>query len=96
MTINNSSDRPTQAIGSFPGEKSVFAANTTNPEAAIDASGSASEGDASTAVDSEPVEFKADKKFWLALVPVLILAAMVSLDGTAVTVALPVSRNVSF
>ncbi|KAL6857744.1 hypothetical protein ACO1O0_005186 [Amphichorda felina] len=39
--------------------------------------------------DAHEPEWKADKRFWLALAPILVLAAMVSLDGTAVTVALP-------
>ncbi|CAG9990396.1 unnamed protein product [Clonostachys byssicola] len=38
-------------------------------------------------------EFKPDRRFWLALAPILVLAAMVSLDGTAVTVALPIMAN---
>lgn len=44
---------------------------------------------------AEPnTEFKPDRRFWLALAPILVLAAMVSLDGTAVTVALPVSASI--
>lgn len=43
------------------------------------------------AFTAEP-EFTPGPRFWLALAPILILALMVSLDGTSVSVALPVSR----
>ncbi|KAI8948585.1 major facilitator superfamily domain-containing protein [Xylaria longipes] len=37
----------------------------------------------------EEKEFKPGRSFWLALVPIMVLAFMVSLDGTSVSVALP-------
>lgn len=52
----------------------------------------AADGGAEAAEPS--AEFKPDRRFWLALAPILVLAAMVSLDGTAVTVALPVSASI--
>jgi hypothetical protein len=36
-------------------------------------------------------EFKPTLQFWLAFIPIAVLAMMVSLDGTSVSVALPVS-----
>jgi hypothetical protein len=36
-------------------------------------------------------EFRPDANFWKAMMPLLVLAMMVSLDGTSVSVALPVS-----
>ena len=72
-------------------EKSQPPTGVVLPESAENGSGATSENRSSTGVDNELADFKADKKFWLALLPILILAAMVSLDGTAVTVALPVS-----
>lgn len=39
-------------------------------------------------------EFKTGTKFWLALTPLLVIACMVSLDSTSVSVALPVSDNI--
>lgn len=35
-------------------------------------------------------EFKPDTRFWLAFAPITVLALMVSLDGTSVSVALPI------
>lgn len=36
-------------------------------------------------------EFKPSLQFWLAFAPIAVLAMMVSLDGTSVSVALPVN-----
>jgi hypothetical protein len=72
-------------------EKSQPGAGVVSSESAQNTSGPSSENRSLAGVENEPADFKADKRFWLALLPILILAAMVSLDGTAVTVALPVS-----
>lgn len=48
------------------------------------------------AVADTSQEFKADRRFWLALTPILVMAAMVSLDGTAITVALPVRELIFY
>ncbi|KAI0118386.1 major facilitator superfamily domain-containing protein [Nemania sp. FL0031] len=49
----------------------------------------ASKEDSSPAI-SEDQTFKPGASFWLALTPILVLALMVSLDGTSVSVALPI------
>lgn len=66
-------------------EKPTAAAEATSPESTLAVSSS------DEVSNDDTPEFKADRKFWLALTPILVLAAMVSLDGTSVTVALPVS-----
>lgn len=43
----------------------------------------------------EEIEFKPGRSFWLALVPIMVIAFMVSLDGTSVSVALPVRTRIS-
>ncbi|KAI6091045.1 major facilitator superfamily domain-containing protein [Hypoxylon rubiginosum] len=46
----------------------------------------------SDALAAEP-GFSSGPRFWLALAPILVLALMVSLDGTSVSVALPILAN---